>query len=312
MNVIFMGSPECACPSLETLERLPFVHLAAVVTQPDRPAGRGLKPTPCPVRQRAERLGCPVFTPPNVNDPAIVAQLASLRPDVIVVAAFGQILKRAILEMAPHGCINVHASLLPKYRGAAPAQWAIVQGERVTGVTLMRLNERMDAGDILLQREVPIDEEDTGESLLARLGVVGAELLKEGLEAMRHGPLVGRPQDDREATYAPRITKADGAIVWSMPAEAIVRRVRAFYPWPGCWCEAPRGSGRILQVRKARAEPGYGFPGIVLAADGDPGPLVAAGEGAVRILEGQPAGRRAMTGGDLVRGRFVRPGDCLG
>jgi methionyl-tRNA formyltransferase len=312
MNVIFMGSPECACPSLEALEGLPFVHLAAVVTQPDRPAGRGLKPTPCPVRQRAEHLGRPVFTPPNVNDPAIVAQLASLRPDVIVVAAFGQMLKRAILEMASHGCINVHASLLPKYRGAAPAQWAIVHGERVTGVTLMRLNERMDAGDILLQREVPIAEEDTGESLLARLGVVGAELLMEGLEAMRHGPLVGRPQDDREATYAPRITKADGAIVWSMPAEAIVRRVRAFYPWPGCWCEAPRGSGRILRVLKARAEPGYGYPGIVLAADGDPGPLVAAGEGAVRILEGQPAGRRAMTGGDLVRGRFVRPGDCLG
>lgn len=312
MNAIFMGSPECVCPCLKTLVSLPFVRIPVVITQPDRPAGRGLKPTPCGVRRCAEGIGIPVLTPSNVNDPECVARLAALKPDVIVVAAFGQMLKKSLLEMAPHGCINVHASLLPKYRGAAPAQWAIVHGERVTGVTLMRMNERMDAGEILLQKEVPIYEEDTGQTLLTRLGVAGATLLKEGLEAMRKGPLKGKPQEDREATYAPRITKADGAVLWSMPAEAIARRVRAFHPWPGCWCEAPRGSGHILRILRAQAEAGYGQPGIVLSAQGDPGPLVAAGEGALRILEGQPAGRRPMSGGDLVRGRFVRLGDCLG
>ncbi len=306
-----MGSPDCACPALDALAGMPGVEVAVVVSQPDRPQGRGLHAQPCAVKAHALARGLPVLTPVKVNQPDVVAALAALRPDVIVVMAFGQIMRKAILEMAPLGCINIHASLLPRYRGAAPAQWSIVRGETVTGVTTMRMNEGLDTGDILLKREVPIDSDDTGGTLLEKLAQAGALVLPPTLEGLRAGALKGVPQDDRLATLAPKLSKADGRLDWSLPAADLARRIRAFNPWPACTCEASAGSGQLLRVLKARVEAGSGAPGEWLGTAGE-GPLVAAGEGALRLLEVQPAGRKAMRGADFVRGSRLTPGCRLG
>lgn len=311
MRVVFMGSPACACPSLDALLAMPGIQVVAVVTQPDRPQGRGLHLQPCAVKAHAVEQGLAVLTPANVNHPDVVGPLAALKPDVIVVVAFGQIMKRAILDLAPLGCVNVHASLLPRYRGAAPAQWALVNGESVTGVTTMLMNERLDAGEMLLKREVTIMPDDTGGSLLMKLGRAGAALLPGTLEGLQDGTLRGEAQDDRMATLAPKMSKGHGVIVWTMPAADIERRVRAFHPWPCCTCETPRGSGQTLRVLKARVELAHGAPGSVLKLDGE-GPLIAAGEGALRLLEVQPAGRKAMSGLDYARGRHLAAGDVLG
>lgn len=306
-----MGSPSCACPCLDVLLAMPSVTVAAVVSQPDRPRGRGLVCQPCPVMAHARERGIPIVTPPNVNQPETVAALAAFRPDAIVVVAFGQILKQPILDLAPLGCINVHASLLPRYRGAAPAPWAIARGETVTGVTTMRMNARLDAGAILLQRRVPIALDDTGGSLMMKLAQEGAALLPPTLEGVASGQLVGIPQDDRLATFAPKMNKAHGIMEWCLPAAEVVRRVRAFNPWPCATCEAPFGSGRVLRVLRARVERAIGPPGVVLSLAGE-GPLVAAGEDAVRLLEVQPAGRTVMDGAAYARGRPMTVGDAVG
>ncbi len=311
MRVIFMGSPDCACPSLDALMAMPGTQVVSVVTQPDRPQGRGLHLQPCAVKAHALERGLPVLSPPNVNHPEVTAALAALRPEVVVVVAFGQIMKRAVLDLAPFGCVNVHASLLPKYRGAAPAPWAIVSGETVTGVTTMRMNERLDAGEMLLKREVAIAPDDTGGNLLTKLGCAGAELLPPTLAGLRDGTLRGEAQDDRLATLAPKMSKAHGVMDWSLPAADLERRVRAFNPWPCCTCEAPRGSGQRLRVLRVRVEAGAGEPGSVLTRDGD-GLLVAAGGAALRLLEVQPAGRKVMSGSDYARGCHLMPGDWLG
>ncbi len=311
MRVIFMGSPACACPSLDALLAMQDVQVVGVVTQPDRPYGRGLHLHACAVKVHAVERGLSVLSPPNVNQPESTETLLSLKPDAIVVVAFGQIIKKSILDIPPLGSVNVHASLLPAYRGAAPAPWAIVNGETVTGVTTMRMNERLDAGDVLLQHKVSIEPDDTGGSLLMKLAQAGAALLPATLAGLRAGTLRCEAQDDRLATLAPKMTKAHGVIVWSMPAIDIERRVRAFDPWPCCSCEAPLGSGKILRVLKARVVEAYGAPGSVLKLDGD-GPLIAAGEGALRLLEVQPAGRKVMSGSDYARGRHLAPGDRLG
>lgn len=311
MKIVFMGSPDCACPSLEALLSIPGTTVAAVVAQPDRPKGRGLHLLPCAVKAFALERGLPVITPFKVNLPETVEALARLRPDAIVVAAFGQILRKPILEMAPLGCVNVHASLLPQYRGAAPAQWAIARGETVTGVTTMLMNEGLDTGAMLLRCEVPISPADTGGSLLLKLGRAGAGLLAPTLEGLKNGTLKPEPQDDRLATHAPKISKASGNLDWNLPAEQLERRVRAFNPWPCCVCEAPLGSGHAVRVLRARVEPGAGEPGLLLRLDGD-GPLVATGAQALRLLEVQPAGKKAMSGADYARGSHVKPGGRFG
>jgi len=206
VRVVFMGSPSCACPCLDTLLRAPGVEVAAVVSQPERPRGRGLHYQPCPVMAHAREQGIPVLAPLNVNQPEVLEGLAALKPDVVVVVAFGQFLRRAVLELAPLGCVNVHASLLPRYRGAAPAPWAIARGETVSGVTTMRMNERLDAGDILLRQAVPIAPDDTGGSLLLKLAQAGAALLPPTLNGLRDGTLRGEPQDERQVTFAPKMT----------------------------------------------------------------------------------------------------------
>jgi len=312
MRTIFMGSAAFACPSLDRLLSRRDVDVIAVVTQPDRPRGRHLAVGPCPVKSRIQPLGIPVLTPESINAPDSVAALRACRPDLMVVVAYGQILKPAILALPPLGCVNVHASLLPKYRGAAPIQWAIANGERVTGVTTQFMNERMDAGDVLLQRPMDIGGDDTGGSLHDKLAALGADLLDETVSRLLAKTAVRVPQNEAEATLAPKLAKSDGRLDWRLPAATLGHRVRAFDPWPTCHCEAPAGSGRIVKVLKARVERGAaGTPGTVLDLSGD-GPLVQTGEGALRLVAVQPEGKKPMGGADFARGCRVAIGDRLG
>ncbi|MDI6773872.1 MAG: methionyl-tRNA formyltransferase [Verrucomicrobiota bacterium] len=314
MRIVFLGSAPLAAASLARLAavcRSPHgqgeTAVVGVVTQPERPQGRHLRVAASPVRAAAEAAGIPVLAPENVNAPESLDAVRALGPDLIVVAAYGQILRLALLALPPLGCINVHASLLPRYRGAAPIQWAVALGETVTGVTTMYMNERMDAGDIIFQAEAPIGPDETAGDLRDRLAREGAELLVSTLEAIRRGNATRRPQDERLATYAPMLRKEDGRINWTMPATAVHNRVRGLSPWPGCYCE--RGGVR-LKVLKTRVESGAGQPGAVLDVAG-PGPLVAVGQGAVRLVAVQPEGRRAMSGEEYLRGHDWKAGDAL-
>lgn len=312
MRIVFMGSAEFACPSLETILADGRDSVVGVVTQPDRPKGRNLALAACPVRTYLGARAIPVLTPEKVNHPESLARLRELSPDLIVVVAYGQLLRAALLSIPPRGCINLHGSLLPKYRGAAPIQCAIAEGERVTGVTTMYMSEQLDAGDMILQSQVPIAEDDTGGSLHDKLAAVGARLLAETLNLLRAGTAPRRPQDESAATFAHKLRKTDGRIDWLRPAATLHNRVRAFNPWPACFCEAPAGSGRHLRILRTRVEPGGGTPGQVLETTGD-GPLVQAGDrSALRLLEVQPEGRTIMSGAAFLRGHALTRGDVLG
>jgi methionyl-tRNA formyltransferase len=306
MRVVFMGSAELACPSLERLGATPGIEVVGVVTQPDRPRGRNLAVSACPVAERARQWGAAVMTPPNVNAPESVAALTALRPDLLAVVAYGQILKPAVLGLPPMGCVNLHGSLLPKYRGAAPIQWAVANGERVTGVTAMIMNERMDAGDMLLKREVEIADDDTGGTLSERMGRIGAEVLADAVLAVANGTARREPQDESQATFANKLSKEDGRINWAMPAATIHNRVRGFNPRPGCWTHL--AGGVTLRVLKTRVEADEtGEPGVLVAVDRE-GPVVAAGQGCVHLLEVQPESKRPMSGADFVRGHRLAAG----
>lgn len=311
MRVIFMGSAELACPSLQALLLAADMQVVGVVTQPDRPKGRRLQPSPCATKALVQDSGVPVLTPEKVNAPAVVEELRALRPDVLAVVAYGQILKAEILALPPLGCINVHGSLLPAYRGAAPIQWAVVNGERETGVTIMHMNARMDAGDIILQRRTPIGAGDTAETLHDRLARLGAEALLEALRLLRAGKAPRVPQDEGAMTLAPKLRKEDGRLDWTQPALALERRVRGFHPWPGCHAVVPAGVVRaapcLLKVHAVRVEAGSGAPGEILEVNAD-GPLVATGDGALRLLVIQPEGGRSMDGGAFVCGHALKAG----
>jgi methionyl-tRNA formyltransferase len=310
MRIVFMGSAPLGRPALERLAA-GSDRLAGLVCQPDRPKGRRLSPAPCETKTAAAALGIPILTPEDVNAPESLDALRELRPDVFVVIAYGQILKRPLLDLAPRGCVNVHASLLPKYRGAAPIQWAIASGERETGLTAMAMNARMDAGDILEQRPVAIGEEETAGELQERLATAAADLLDGTLRAIREARVRPRPQDETEATYAPKLRKNDGRIDWCLHADTIRNRVRGFNPWPMCWCRSGDPSAATaLRVLRARVEERDGWPGEVLAVDGD-GPLVAAGRGSVRLCEVQPPGKRAMSGNEYLAGHGMAVGEKL-
>lgn len=312
MRIIFMGSAGFACPSLERILTDGRDDVVAVVSQPDRPKGRNLELSACPVKKYLGARAIPVLTPEKVNAAGSLAALESLKPDLLVVVAYGQLLKPALLSLPAVGCINVHGSLLPKYRGAAPIQWAVANGERVTGVTTMHVNERLDAGDMILKTEVPIGEDDTGGTVHDKLAAAGAELLSATLDLIRAGTAPQLPQDESQATLAPKLKKTDGRIDWGLTAATIHNRVRAFNPWPACYCEAPRDSGKFLKVLKTRVETGCGETGTVIDVSGE-GPLVQAGEGtAVRLLEVQPEGRRPMSGAAFLCGRSLQRGDLLG
>jgi len=313
MRVVFMGTAPLACPALERLAESDEDTVVAVVTQPDRPKGRHRRPARSVVKALALELGLPVLTPLNVNAPDSAAALSALEPDLIVVVAYGQILGRRTLDLPSKGCVNVHASLLPAYRGAAPIQWAIAGGEQVTGVTVMFMDEGLDTGDIILQKEIPIGEDDTAGSLHDRLAEAGAGLLFEAAAQIREGRATRIPQDHESASVAPKLKKEDGKISWEASADEIRNRVRGFHPWPCCYCTvggAGEGPDRLLRVHRVRVEAGSAPPGAVVEA-GDDGPLVAAGEGAVRLLCVQPEGGRAMGGADYLRGHVLRAGEVL-
>ncbi len=297
MRIVFMGSAALACPSLERL-LTSALNVVGVVTQPDRPKGRDLRPAACPVRAHIGQREIPILTPINVNSPESIAQLRSWRPDLIVVVAYGQILKPALLAIPARGCLNVHASLLPRYRGAAPIQWAIARGETQTGVTTMFMDAGLDTGDILLQSVLDIDpEENTGE-LMGRLARLGADVLLRTLSGIADGAIAPIPQDNNLATSAPSLKRDAGAIDWSRPAAVIVNLIRGCTPRPGAFS---RLDGSQVKVFKATLSDGSGEPGQILSADNN-GIVVAAGEGSVRLLEVQPESRKRMSAADFARG----------
>jgi len=305
-RVVFFGTPEFAVPSLQALLDGPD-EVVGVVCQPDRPAGRGQKVQAPPVKQLAERHGIAVAQPIKLKTDELPDQLAAWRPDLAVVAAYGRILPARILELPRLGCINVHASLLPRYRGAAPIQWAVLNGDAETGVTIMRMNERMDEGEILLQRATPIGADESYGALQTRLAGIGAAALLEALAQLAAGTLVATPQDHAAATLAPMIRKEQGRIDWRQPAALIARQVRGFNPWPSAHTTL---AGRLLKIHAARAESGGGEPGRVVALDD--AVRVATGDGVLAIEQLQLEGRRALSAGEFARGGALAVGDRLG
>jgi methionyl-tRNA formyltransferase len=311
LRIIFMGSAELACRSLEALARQPDFAVVAVVTQPDRPRGRELKLQASPMKQAAARLRLPVLQPARARDEGFIAELLGLGPDLIAVAAYGQILPKAILELPQFGCLNVHTSLLPKYRGAAPIQWAILQGESETGVTIMKMDAGLDTGDILTQTKTPILAEDTAQTLHDRLGELGADLLVATIRDHVAGKIKPQPQPAEDASLARKLTKEDGHLDWNLPARELWNRVRAFTPWPGAFTHLPaQPQPHLLKVWRTEVAEGRGAPGEVLEA-GKPGLVIACGTGALRLLEVQREGGRRMSVGDFLAGHPLKPGNKL-
>src|SRR5438105_7357258 len=252
LRIIFFGTAELACPSLSALAQTPAFEVASVVTQRDRPRGRKLNLQSSSVKILATQKKLPVLQPERARDEGFLQELAQLRPDLIVVAAYGQILPRQILELPRFGCLNVHASLLPKYRGAAPIQWALLNDEQETGVTIMRMDEGLDTGDILVQQATPITPEDNAQTLRDRLAAIGAELLVETIPNYVAGRIVPRKQPDADVTYARKLTREDGHLDWNRPARVLWNRVRAFAPWPGACTRLSEASGpRLLKIWQA-------------------------------------------------------------
>jgi methionyl-tRNA formyltransferase len=281
------------------------------VTRRDRPHGRSARPIPPPVKTAAERTGIAVHQPTKVRNRAFLEALARHRPDVLVVVAYGRILPRSVLELAPRGAVNVHFSLLPAYRGAAPVQWALARGEHTTGVTTMRVEEELDAGAILLQREVPVAPGEHAPSLQERLSVVGAGLLLDTLAGLEDGTVVARPQDHGRATFAPPLERSDGEVDPSLTAAEIEGRVRGFDPWPGVWIACAGKRMRLVEASDTGRVDPTARPGRVLALEGD-GLLIACGAGTLlRVVSVQPEGRRVLSARDAVNGRQLRPGDRL-
>ena len=303
-----MGSGSFAVPSLTAL--LDAGHeVAAVVTQPDKEKGRGRTVTAPPVKPVAQARGLPVLQPRRVKEPDAQDALRALAPDVQVVVAYGQILPTSVIGIPRLGTVNVHGSLLPRYRGAAPVQWAIVRGERETGVTTMLIDAGLDTGPTLLARTEPIRDDDTADVLEARLSALGAAVLLETLAGLEAGTLAAVPQDHGRATHAPIIRKEDGVIDWTAPAAEIERRVRGFHPWPGAGTTL---AGRGLRVLRARVAEGGGDPGTVVAVDRE-GIHVACGAATRLVLvDVQPESKRAMTASAFALGARLAPGARLG
>jgi methionyl-tRNA formyltransferase len=307
-NLVFCGTPAFAVPTLEQLVEAGF-HIQLVVTQPDRPKGRGLGLVPSPVKQRAVELGLPITQPERIkNNADFRAQLTDLKPDAIIVVGYGRIIPQWMLDLPPLGNINLHASLLPKYRGAAPIQWAIAQGETITGVTTMRLDAGLDTGDILLQREIPIAPTDTAEALGPKLAALGANLIVETLRELQTGTVRPRPQDHAQATLAPILTKKDGLIDFSRPASEIMNRMRGFQPWPGAYTKF---RGKNLQVWRVAATD-LTLPPAELKAEGDRLFVGCGRREAIELLEVQLEGKKRSAAADFIRGYRPHPGEKLG
>ena len=331
LKIIFMGTAELSCASLEKLARDERFSVVAVVTQPDKPKGRELKFTPSPVKILAEKLNLPVLQPLKARDEKFISELRELKPDLMVVVAYGQILPPPILSLPAHGCLNVHTSLLPKYRGAAPIQWAIADGEPETGVTIMQMDAGLDTGPILSTRRTPILPTDDSQILHDRLAQLGAELLGETIPDYVAGKISPQPQPAAGSTYAAKIKKEDGKIVWSQPAVQIWNRLRAFTPWPGAftsWRNAEHCLGsnkplpqpaetvlgapkpQLLKIWKAEVVEKSGAAGIILSAD-KTGIVVGCGRGALRILELQREGGKRLAVEPFLAGFPLKAGAKL-
>ena len=313
MRIVFMGTPAFACPSLEALLRAGH-EIALVVTKPDKPRGRSGRPMPPEVKRAALSHGLPVLQPEDVNAPDFLAKFCEAAPDVIVTAAFGQKLGNELLAIPRMGGVNVHPSLLPKYRGAAPINWAIIRGEAETGVTIFRMAQRLDAGEIISQVATPIHPDETAGELTGRLAALGAEALVKTLADMAAGRASCRPQAPQGATRAPMLKKEDGAMDWTRPADELRNFVRGMTPWPGAFTfhaggAAPQPMRVTVLSTAAATDPVPGAaPGVVLGVDKS-GIAVATGRGILRILRLKPAGGRELSAEEYVRGHLTRPGD---
>jgi methionyl-tRNA formyltransferase len=311
VRVVFLASGAFAIPSLEALIGAGH-EVAALVTQPDRESGRGQSLAPPKVKPVAEGHGIEVLQVARARAPEAQQRLRELRPEIQVVVAFGQILPRAVIDIAPRGTVNVHASLLPRLRGAAPIQWAIANGDTETGVTTMQIDEGLDTGPLLLSRALPIGPQETAAELEPRLARLGGELLVETLAGLETGTLQPVPQDAGRATHAPLLTKQDGRVDWSLPAHAIACRARGFHPWPGAFTHHEGRLLKLLRVHEAALERSALEPGLVSEVD-PKGIAVACGAGTLlRLEEVQPESRRAMPAAAWAQGARLRPGVRLG
>ncbi len=311
MKIIFMGTPDFAVADLKAL----FAdgqQILAVVTQPDKPKGRKHELSASPVKVAARDLGLPVLQPERAGAPEFIRTVRQMEPDIIAVAAFGQILKQELLDIPRYGCVNVHASLLPKYRGASPIQWAVCNGEEYSGVTTMQMDAGIDTGDILLQEKVRLRDDETGGSLFERLAAVGASLLIRTIHGLENKTVKAVPQDDSQASTVRLISKADGLIDWRQPAAVIERHIRGFNPWPSAFTYR---NGKLLKIWKAEVKEGGSHPaeecGRISDAAGGTFAVIC-GEGELTVQEVQPEGRRRMDVSAYLRGYPVRPGEVLG
>lgn len=295
INIVFMGSPDFALPSLRALTQ--HYHVVGVVTQPDRASGRGRELKPPPVKTLALELGLPIIQPQKLREPEAMAQLQAWKPDLIIVAAFGQILKKDVLDLPRFGCVNVHASLLPRWRGAAPINAAILAGDEETGVTIMQMDVGLDTGPMLAKRSIRLNPDDTAGSVFQALSTLGADLLIETLPDYMDGRIIPQPQPEDGATYAPMLKKEDGRLDFFKPASELERRVRAMNPWPGAFMEL---DGAILKVHRARVAEGNASAGQRLAVQNQP--AVGAGGGILILDEVQPAGKKPMSGTSFLVG----------
>jgi methionyl-tRNA formyltransferase len=312
MRLIFMGTPELAAVSLRRLIATPEFQIAAVVTQPDQPKGRGLKLTPSPVKEVALQSNLPVLQPQRAREENFIQQLAELKPDLIAVAAYGQILPKAILDLPRFGCLNVHTSLLPKYRGAAPIQHSILNGDAETGVTIMKMDVGLDTGDILTQERTPIEPSDNSQTLHDRLANLGADLLARTIPQFVSGAVQPRPQPAEGVTHAAKIKKQDGEIDWRQPARIIWNRVRALVPWPGAFTHlSAQPHPHLLKIWTAEPMDRSGAPGQILQADKH-GIIVGCGAGALKISSLQREGGRRLTAAEFLAGHPLKIGDNLG
>ena len=310
MRIVFMGTPDFAVPSLEALLRSPD-QVVGVVTQPDRPKGRGHDVVLSPIKSLAQRAGLPILQPVKMKDPVFLEALQGWKPDLIAVTAFGRILPQVILDLPPHGCLNVHGSLLPKYRGAGPIQWAVINGEHETGITTMLMDAGMDTGAMLLQEHVAIGPQETAGELAVRLAAIGGRLLVETIEKLKAGTVTPTPQDHSQATLAPMLKKEDGLIDWTLGAIQIANRIRGLSPWPGGYTYFKQDRWTIW---RAMPEPEQGTaqtaPGT-LVETGKAGLVVTTGKGVLRILELQAANSRRMEAREYIAGHPLVSGSLL-
>ena len=307
MRVVFFGSSQFSVPTLLALADNACHQLVGVAAQPDRPSGRNRRIQTGIVHETARNRNIPVITPEKIGSSEAMEVLRAWAPDAVVVASFGQYIPTRVLALPPKGVINVHPSLLPKYRGAAPMQWSIAKGETVSGVTIFRVVKEMDAGDIILQEQHPIDETETAVELSDRFSRIGATMALEALNRLEEGTAPSIPQDHEHATYAPKIARTDAAIDWTQPARVLRNRIRGFQPWPGGYFHH---QGALYKVWRCGVEPGSGQPGEIVNLNGE-GPLVMTAEDALRLVEIQPEGKKSMNGAAFLCGHKWSVGDIL-